>query len=147
MIEVRFTEDQFERLLKLVSTATLVINAYREDVLDEFSDIVQYLYSKAEDEGLEDLYEYEEETGEFVPSKEVEEEIFEYLHDYNEETFWRTLCTSLAIRDLEKELGKGEVEKMDFNKKIKRITPIFEKYAEEFERNGVENLILIKKNQ
>lgn len=144
MIEVKFSEDQFEKLLKLVSIATLVLNAFREDAMEEFLDIEQYLYAKAEDEGLKNLYEYDEETGSFVPSEEVEDEIFEYLENYNEEMFWQTLCTRLAIRDLEKELGQSKVEKMEFKERIKRLAPIFESYADEFEKNGVENLFLVK---
>lgn len=148
MIEVRFSEDQFERLLKLVSIGTVVLSIYgRKEIEDEFWDIEQFLYSKAEDEGLEDLYQYDEELEAFAPSEKIEDEIYEYLNDYNEDMFWQTLCTRLAIRDLERELGVSKVEEMESQKRIQMLAPLFEKYAEEFEKNGIDNLVLVKRDK
>ncbi len=145
MVEVKFTKAQFESLMKLVSTATWVINAFKKEAIEEFAELEQYLYSIAEDEGFTDLYEYDEVSESFGPSEEVEDEIQEHIAEYNDEIFWQTLCTRLAIRDLEKELGESTVQNMKFDERVKRIAPIFDKYAEEFVKNGVDNLVLIKK--
>jgi hypothetical protein len=147
MIEAKFTTEQFENLLKLVSTATWIINSLREEPLEEFSELEQYLYRVAQKEELTELFEYDEVSESFIPSEELENEIHEYIEDYNEEIFWRLLCTSLAVRDLEKELGESTVKKMEFKEKIKRLEPLIEKYSEEFAENGLENLVLLKRRQ
>lgn len=142
MIEAKFTMEQFKSLLKLVSTATWVINAFREEVVNEFENLEQYLYSLAQKGGLSDLIDYDEDTNSLSPSDDLENEIQKYLDEYNDEIFWETLITRLAIRDMEREFGKSAVEKMEMEEKMRKITPIFNKYAEEFLENGIENLEL-----
>ncbi len=147
MIETKFTRDQFESLLKLVSTATWVINAFKEQIIEEFEELEQYLLSLAQKEGFSNLIEFDEDTRSLLPSEKLEDEIQKYIEDYNDEIFWQTLMTRLAIRDLEREYGKSAVEKMEINERIKKINPIFNSYAEEFAENGLENLVLAKKEQ
>lgn len=144
MIEVKFTKEQFKSLLKLVSTATWITNAFREEIIEEFGELEQYLLSFAQKEGFANLVEYDEETNTLLPSEKLEDEIQEYIEDYNDEIFWQTLVTKLAIRDLEREHGKSAVEKMELNERVKKINPFFNKYAEEFSENGIENLVIAK---
>ncbi len=145
MIEVKFTKEQFKSLLKLVSTATWVINAFREEIIEEFDELEEYLLSHAHKEGFSNLVEYDEDTNTFLPSEKLEDEIHEYIEDYNDEIFWQTLITRLAIRDLERAYGKSAVEKMELNERVKKISPIFDKYAKEFSENGIENIVITKK--
>lgn len=145
MIEVKFTRKQFKSLLKLVSTATWIINAFREEIIEEFENLEQYLLSLARKEGFSDLIEYDGDTDTLLPSNKFEDEIQEYIEDYNYEIFWQTLVTKLAIRDLEREYGKSAVEKMELNERVKKINPFFNKYAEEFSENGLENLVIAKR--
>lgn len=145
MIEAKFTREQFKSLLKLVSTATWVVNAFRDEIINEFEELEQYLYSLAQKGGLSNLIDYDEDTNSLIPSEEFENEIQEYLEEYNDEIFWQTLITRLAIRDLEREFGKDAVGRMGMEERIKKINPIFNKYAEEFSENGIENLELKKR--
>lgn len=145
MIEVKFTKEQFKSLLKLVSTATWIINAFREEIIEEFENLEQNLLSLARKEGFSDLIEYDGDTNTLLPSNKFEDEIQEYIEDYNDEIFWQTLVTKLAIRDLEREYGKSAVEKMELNERVKKINPFFNKYAEEFSENGIENLVIAKR--
>jgi len=147
MIEIKFTKEQFKTLLKLVSTATWIINAFRGEIIEEFEKFEQYLLSLAKKEGFSNLIEYDEDTDTFLQSEKLEDEIQEYIEDYNDRIFWQTLVTRLAIRDLEKVYGKSAVERMELDERVKKVNPFINKYAEEFSENGIENLVIEKRRQ
>ncbi|MGQ9618640.1 MAG: hypothetical protein ACUVUG_06745 [Candidatus Aminicenantia bacterium] len=140
MIEAKFTKEQFKSLLKLISTATWVINAFRKEPLKEFEELEQYIYSIGKKSGFSNMIDYDEDSEIFLPSDNFEDEVMDYIDNYNEEIFWQILITRLTMRDMVRELGENAFEKLDNEQKTNRMIPIFEKYASEFSKNGIENL-------
>ena len=64
-------KKQYENLLKLVSLGNAMANSYREETIEEFQGIFDLLYSKAEEAGLGEIVEKDEE-GSFFPTEDFE---------------------------------------------------------------------------
>jgi hypothetical protein len=141
-MEINFTKEQYENLIKLVYLGNWMINAIRtDDRIEKFYDLEQYIYSYFKDFGLHEYIEYDKELKKFFPTEELmEEELEEYIDDYNDYNFWDELTFRLARRDLLKKYGENEVEKMSLEERMKKEVPFLEKYGEEFEKYGVERL-------
>lgn len=135
-VNFELSPEQYKELLKLVYVGDWVIEEPENIVLN---DLVQTVFSKAEEAGLKDMIEYSEEQSLFVPSLGLDEEVIEIIDDYEAECFWDTLIFGLAERDAEKKLGE-ELEKMPMEEKLESIEPFTKKYIDEFEKNGLDNV-------
>ena len=142
-MEIKFTKEQYENLLKLAYLGNWMINAIRtDDKIEKYDDIAHYIYSFAKDVGLEKYIEYDTEMNQFFPTMQFEEDtdIHQYIDDYEAENFWSELIDRLARRDLIKEYGEDAVRKMSFEVILEKEQPFIEKYEREFEEFGIERL-------
>ncbi|MDI6783827.1 MAG: hypothetical protein QME64_07010 [bacterium] len=142
-MEIKFTEEQYENLVKLVYLGNWMINAIRtDDVVEQYEDLEQYIYSFAEDAGLGKYIEYDQELEMFFPTGEFEEntDVEQYREDYDDENFWDELIYRLARRDFIEAYGEDAVMKMDLRERLEKEDPFIEKYYEEFEKYGIERL-------
>lgn len=153
-MEIKFTKEQYENLIKIVYLGNWMVNAIRsgnkgDEQIEKYNKIEQYIFSFAKDFGLEKYIEYNENFREFFPTREFEEadDIEQYREDYNNETFWLELVDRLSRRDFIKEWGEDAIRKMDWKEQIEKEDPFIEKYEKEFEKNGIENLIISEKQQ
>ena len=143
MIEIKLTKKEYRDLLDIVYLGDWMINAIRtDDKLEKYDKMAQHLYSYARDAGLENLIEFNEEFNKFFPTKKFEEnpELQRFMEDYDDENFWDELVYRLARHDFIKEYGENAVRKMSWEERIEKEHPFIEKYEEEFERDGIENL-------
>lgn len=144
MVEIKLTKKEYGDLLDLVYLGEWMINGIRlhGEEIQKYENILQHIYSHAGDAGLKNLIEFIEEHNEFSPTKEFEEdlEINQYMDEYDDENFWDELVDRLARRDFIKEYGEDAVKKMSWDERIEKEHPFIEKYEEEFEEDGIENL-------
>ena len=113
-MEIKFTKEQYENLMKLVYLGNWMINAIRtDDRVKKYDEIKHYIFSFAKDAGLDRYIDYDEKSGKYYPSIELEEdaEIEQYMDDYNDENFWEELIHNLARRDLIEVYGKDAIKK------------------------------------
>jgi hypothetical protein len=146
-MKINFTKSQYETLLKSVYLGNWVINSGAEESEgNQFDKLEEYLFSHAKDFGLEGYAAYDEEEKVYYPSPELEEdeELNEYLQNYDEDTFWARLIFNLARRDMEKELGTDAVEKMSDEECFAKERPFAEKYEKEFGENGLKNITIAR---
>lgn len=142
-MEIKFTKEQYENLLKLAYLGNWMINAIRtDDKIEKYDDIAHYIYSFAKDVGLEKYIEHDTELNQFFPTRQFEEDtdIQQYIDDYEAENFWSELIDRLARRDLIEEYGEDAVRKMSFEVILEKEQPFIEKYEREFEELGIERL-------
>ena len=143
-MEIKFTEKQYESLLKLVYLGNWMINAIRlvDEQIKEYENIEQYIFSFAKDAGLENWIEFDNELNKFYPTKEFEEntDVEQFKDDYDDELFWEELTYRLGGQDFIREYGETAIRKMTWEERFKKEQPFIEKYEEEFEKYGIENL-------
>jgi hypothetical protein len=141
-MKINFTEKQYETLLKIVYMGAGIVNSVDESEGNKFTEIEEYIYSFAKNTGLENLVDYDEEEKAYYPSEALEsdDEIVEYIQNYDDDTFWEKLIYNLAMRDMEHKFGKEKLEKMQEEDIHANLQSFAQKYEKEFSKNGIKNL-------
>lgn len=144
-MQITFTKEQYETLIKLAYLGELMVNSIRsEDTMSEFDEMLTYLLSFAKDAGHDRYVQFDEDMKGYIPSEKLEEELHEYVEDYNNETFWEELVHRLAERDMINQFGAEAVQGMDFEERMEKEQPFLEKYYGEFEKKGIGTLEIKK---
>ncbi|MFH1824264.1 MAG: hypothetical protein ABH873_03445 [Candidatus Firestonebacteria bacterium] len=141
-MEIKFTEEQYESLIKIIYLGDWLVDAIRleKDRVKEFEEIEQYVYSFHEKAKLQKYIKYDREMKKFHPTSKLEEDLNKYIDEYDDEIFHDELVSRLSRRDFIKKYGIDKVKKMNWEKRIEEEEQFIEKYEKEFEKNGVENL-------
>lgn len=142
-MKINFTKKQYEDLVKLVYLGTWMVNAHRtDDRVAKYEELEQYILSFYKNFVMENFILIDEELKRFFPTKEFEEEtdVEQYIDEYNNDIFWEELIDRLARRDFIREYGEENLLKMPWEERFGKEQPFIDKYDEEFEKNGIENL-------
>ena len=108
----------------------------------------QKIYSCAKEFGCEDLIRYEEDIGEYAETRKFDEsEKDSYLREFEENNFWDELIHRLAHRDFVNEVGMENIEGLSFAEQIFKISGYEDSYREEFEKHGLDNLIIMSRKK
>lgn len=151
-MEIKLTKEQYENLIKLVYLGNWMVNAIRsgapgDERIKKYDEIEQYIFSFAKDAGLEKYIEFDKEFNQFFPTREFEEdpELEQYRQDYDNEIFWQELADRLGSRDFLRQYGEETIKKMSQKERFLKEQEFIIKYEEEFEKNGLNNLEILKK--
>lgn len=141
-MEIRFTKEQYEDLVKIVYLGTWMINAFRtDDCIKKFDELEQYIFSYFREFGLQQGIEQDNDLEQFFITQKLEEgELERYIDDYNNDNFWEELIHRLARRDLLKKYGEDKITKMNWEERLEKEAPFIGKYEEEFEKYGIERI-------
>jgi hypothetical protein len=142
-MKIDFTKKQYETLLKLVYLGNWMINAIRtDDRVKKYEEFEQHIFSFAEEFGLEKYIEFDEESGQFFPTNELEfgTDIEKYRQEYDDNNFWEDLHYRLVERDFVRKYSRAAIEKMDYEERIEKDHEFHEKYGKELEEHGIERL-------
>jgi len=123
-MKITFTKEQYETLLKTVYMGNWIANSTSEEPEENpFDALEEYVFSFAKDFGLERYAAYVKENNTYYPSRQMEEdeEVEEYIQNYDDNTFWDKLIFNLSRRDVEKKYGEAAVEKMSDEELIRDI--------------------------
>lgn len=139
-MKIDFTKEQYQILMNLVYMGNWVVNSYETDCDDDYDQLEKYVFSKAGEFSLEELA---DEEG--LPTRKFEEEseVFDFIDDYDEQSFWDELTQRLAYRDACKKYGEKTIMAMEPEERFPIIEELLEKYEEIFEKNGLEAVTLI----
>jgi hypothetical protein len=96
---------------------------------------------------VKEIVEYDGKLGMSFPSKAFELSMHEYIDEYNDDYFWEELVYKLARRDLLRKIGKNNFKNMSIEEKIKVEEPYVDKYGNEINKNGIENLEIKSKQR
>ena len=144
-MDINFTKEQYRKLLDMIYAGITVINGNREidHYLEEYEEIVQYIYSFAKEYGLDALIYYNKDHKKYFTTKEFEKDIGKLMDQFEEKNFLDTLSLKLAQRDTADEIeGQQHVDKdIVLQKLIERQA----RYKEEFQQNGLRHLKFNKK--
>jgi hypothetical protein len=152
-MKIAFTQKEYARLLEMSYIATWVASAHDEDspAARRYADLEQKLFALAKPLGCADYVDGDGENGEPIyPSRKLEEETpaTKAIDDFEENVFWDELASRLAERDYTRELLKNPLpegipdeERRDHL--LKRVGELEERYWAEFEKNGLDNVIVL----
>jgi len=141
-MEIKLTKEQYKTLAQIVFLGNWLANASRTNPIKEFDDIQEHILSYAKHFELAEIVQEEKGSGDTYPTEEFEDSLSPYIDEYNQDNFWEELIHSLAYRDLRTELGDDEFSNLERDELLDKIQPYMEKYAKEFEENGITNLRL-----
>jgi len=148
-MNIEISEEQFYRLLKLVYLGNLMVNDFRmggkDPRLEEYDEIEGLLFKLAHEKGDKEIVRFDVKTQKYFPSAafEYDEEIDSHIEKYIEDVFWDELASRLAERDTEEELGEEVMSRLDDAEARRVLDEAEEKYFEEFNENGLDNLRLV----
>ena len=151
-MKIEIPDGKFEKLIKLVFLGNWVVNSEKtwggEDPrIEEYDEIEEALLKLAYENGFKELVSFDMKAKKYFPSQalEFDGDIQNYLDDYNDANFWQDLSSRLAERDVIEKLGTEKFLKLDNKEGFILITKAEDKYIEEFEENGIDNLRIVSK--
>lgn len=148
-MKISLSKKDYRLLLDMLAISDWVMNSHKvedDPRTEPYEKLEQKLFAFAKDFDCEDLVMYDKETGEYYPTAEYDEHIFDtrFIEEFEDMSFWEKLCSGLAQRDLILEKGIEEVKKMDTLERMNEEDHRAEKYETEFSENGLKNLIISK---
>ena len=142
--KIEFTNEQYRNLLKLVYLGHWMANSHRDEPITKLDEIENYLYSFADTFNSTDLIDMDTKLDNHYPTLDFENEMDPYVQDYDEYTFWDELAWRLADRDFEEKYDPARTIVMTGEEIIIQKDSMVEKYYQEFDLHGLDNLILKK---
>ena len=135
-MKIELTELEFRRLLDMAYIGNWILNSTRgSDRFTDYDDVESKLFSHCQTCGMNSLADT---SGDSVkPSAAFENGgIHEAIAEYEDSVFFEILAEELARRDMDFEPISPE----NFTELTERI----DEYIEEFEQNGMDNIVLDK---
>ena len=128
-MQIDFTPKEFRRLLDLVYIGNWVLNSTRGDArFADYDNLESKLFALSP--ALWELW-----NGQVVPSRAFAEGgIHEAIALYEDNVFYEILAEELSRRDMD----YPEINEENYDEIIARM----ERYMSEFQRSGVQNLVL-----
>jgi flagellar motor component MotA len=147
-MKVDLSEKEYRVLLDILYIAEWVLTACkveRDPRVEKYEEIVQRFYSLAEEMGCEKLMEFDDHLGKFFPTRKYEDssKSMMFVEEFEEDTFWDELVHRLSYRDVINHVGGiAKLKELPLQKQFELEAPFEQKYYEEFEKNGLNNLII-----
>lgn len=147
MPSLSLTKEQYRELLMHVVIGVHIRGAVADNRGEDFKKIdllEQFLCARAETFDSADLVEAS--NGKIIPSETLDATVHEILEDYEDDAFWEHLETDLGKRDFFRTMTDEERKKMEEEQWLpERVQEFYDMYADEFEKNGIDNLEIVKR--
>ncbi len=145
-MKIFFSKKEYKILLEMMEIANWVLSSSEfEDAAqeDSYNDLEQKILSHAKSFGLEEHIVFDKRLNKYFTTQDFEERcILNHIDHYDNEIFWDELVNRLAKRDLLKNHSEQEIKDMDFTDYIQKVDEHEKKYGQEFEKHGLERLVI-----
>lgn len=144
-MEIKLNKKQYKAMLKALYLSSIVLKAYRPKMMEkeiEQEKMLVELLANAGEFGLGHWVRVGN-AGKMELTEEKEFDIYEAMEEFEQLTFWNELAYRLAQRDVEEVLSDEDILSMEIQKELDMEMEIQEKYEQEFNDNGLQNLRLI----
>lgn len=133
-MNIELSEKEFRRLLDLVYIGNWILNSTRgEDRFEDYDLLQEKMFALCGKNGMKALV--QSYMGHYFPSKAYEEGgIHEAIADYEDAVFFDILAEELTRRDMQED-NLPEDDMTEFTDRMNE-------YLDEFEKNGIDNLII-----
>ena len=148
-MQLDLTKKQLKTLLELVYLGNWMVNAHRtgskqDPTMQEHDDMAKFIYSKAGEADLKKYVQYDDGMKKWFPTQylELDSDAAKFHIEYNDNDFWDSLIDRLGARDLSKLYELVELQDMSLFERMNEQGKCNEKYEIEFEKNGIDRLII-----
>lgn len=148
-MDLKLDKTELEALVDLLAMSEWVLFSNDESEEDDprkdkHLKLLNKLYKYAYKNGLEEQIECVEDSDSYYPSDRWEDssETQNFIEEYDEVNFWDSLVERLTFRDMDKEIEGKDDKEVDFEKLMESYSKYATPYYEEFDENGVENLVV-----
>lgn len=141
---ITFAREEVGLLLKLLYSGTFIVAPKDENEDKAINSLIQKVLLSTKMAKAFRGIEFNQTTNEYELTDSAEEAFSDDFDDFVEETFWQELLFRLGQRDIIQEIGEKEYRKMAEDELEEKHEIAEEIYREEFDRNGIKNLLLIK---
>ena len=143
-ISITFTKEEVGLFLKLLYSGTFIVVPKDEKEDKTIDSIVQKVLLSTKMAKAFRGIEFNQSTNEYELTDTAEKAFGDDFDDFVEETFWQELLFRLGQRDIINEIGEKDYRKMSEEELEEKHEIAEEKYREEFDLNGIKNLVLLK---
>ncbi|SHO53615.1 hypothetical protein [Desulfopila aestuarii] len=148
-MKIHLTKNEYRSLLEMLSMAEWVMHSHPTDSNEncqQYDSVIQKLLSFYQNFKCEDLVEHDKSHNKYYQTSIEDDEspVNILIKEYETEVFWEELTHRLAKRDLIEKHGRKEVAEMEQMERYEAILKETEKYYEEFEKAGIDNLKIDK---
>jgi|GEM_PF-1114682 len=149
---IELSEEEFQSLLALVSIGERVMNDWTPEQQwsseqRRSAQLLVDLCERAPSGRAAHLVAQEPDTGEWVPSRRLEDETDRVLGYYDEEIFWDQLVTRFARRDLLAEYGEEALSRLASGHRRQAEEAMIEYYEREVDRHGIARMIVAEEKR
>lgn len=149
-MKIHLTKNEYRLLIELLTMCEWVMHAHEVDSNEKCKDhdsLIQKMMSYYMDFKCEDLIEYDKVGNKYYQTiiEDPDSPINDLIKEYETEVFWEELSHRLARRDTVEKLGRKKMSEMKTIERMEAISEETVKYYKEFEKNGLDNLIIKNK--
>jgi len=145
-MKIHFSKKEYRLLLDMLHLADWMMHAHTvepEVYHEAHRALHKKLLSYAKEMDAEDIVEYAKEFDEYFELRHYEDALYEqFIVPYDEGTFWDALMERLSNRDLIQAIGEEKYGSLEGIERIEQIEVLREFYAHEFEKYGLQRLII-----
>ena len=114
---------------------------------EQYSLLYRKILSYCKSIGMTEYYSYDKNRNQYFETPQRDAEIMPHINNYDNHVFWDELIRRMAMRDSLSELGWDRpTSYRDNKKKFEQWAEVFSRkealYANEFSKNGTDNLIV-----
>jgi len=142
-MKINFTKKEYRLLITMIEIADWVMNSFHAQERTDTKEhrvLRNKILDHADEMGMKGCYQKNDDTYYETAEYEANSKQSEFIEEYDEESFWDQLVTRLSERDYVQKYGDEEV---DFETKIRRLTEIENRYAEEVNNFGLSNIVVV----
>jgi L-rhamnose mutarotase len=149
-MKIELSKEEYRSLLDLLYLGEWLLDAHdevKDSEKQRYEDVIQKVYSYAKEADCENLIEYAEDMKQYFPTREYEDTSMchQYIDEYDDESFWYELMSRLIERDIQQMIREGVIiAPMTGEERLRIGYPIETKYQDEFEENGLDNVVIRK---
>ena len=143
-ISITFAKEEVGLFLKLLYSGSFIVVKKDEKEDKTIDSIVQKVLLSTKMAKAFRGIEFNQSTNEYELTDTAEKAFGDDFDDFVEETFWQELLFRLGQRDIINEIGGKDYRKMSEEELEEKHEIAEEKYREEFDLNGIKNLVLLK---
>jgi hypothetical protein len=148
-MKIELSKEEYLTMLELLEMANWVLYAHDSDDNPDkgkYRAFEQRILAYAKEAGFGNLIEYVEKLDEYLPTREFEETSpgMGYVKEFENDNFWDELIERMAMRDLLRQEGEKKAAQMTFEDMLRKLQPFQEKYGNEFETHGLDNLTIVE---
>ncbi|MEI6217404.1 MAG: hypothetical protein WCP86_00745 [bacterium] len=140
-MKIEITRKEYHLLLTMIGLTQEILDIVEQDETRDrkYDDFFRRIYSLAKDFQSEDMVEYDKKEDTYCVSGEIADPV-DLILEYDDEVFWHTLADRLSDRDLRRRYGEAGFEALDYEKMMSEKLPLSNRYTEEFETRGIDNI-------